>query len=542
MFVINVLTSVSSSFSECFSAKSYLSGNSISYELTLNLLPFERLNLITEQNLCQMYLPGKTVVVQLHFDDISFPTAGQEIIFEYKFNEPIDVTFKLSKDEYKQIYPKENAMYELWYDVNLVKVNSSVNTITHTKYNGTNCYKDIDLTYTIYENIQINVNSSNCDVKLDLFTQVYIEYQVNNTIEQIPILPCINDCDPAEYMITSTNYKKIKMFNVLSTVNSKDHMSNFFTNFINNRRIPIYFVIKYQINGVFAIITQKIYNYYSVDTLRCTIDDSIFSLAGTLNPHNLHMQYRYTSLNQLNCDTQGVTKVKIDIYIFDQITSYRGNQVLPLNEFNNNIGATFEINNELTTLRNNFSEEETTSIIVVSYLDEDGQIIWESIQVDRAYIGCISKATMHLYRNQTCIRYQFDNNLICSNYYLNATDLNSIGIFYEECGVSHSLGYYIFYQAINYSISDQTMCFICDDFVDNDTYAKKTCEENQRFTKEKLKTATVGFGIISNYESILLKTVVSEYYGVFMPLIVVCSISFVVVLIIVLSFIQLVNK
>ncbi|CAL6013784.1 Conserved_hypothetical protein [Hexamita inflata] len=214
MFIINVLTSVSSSFSECFSAKSYLSGNSVSYELTLNLLPFERLNLITEQNLCQMYLPDKTVVVQLHFDDISFTSAGQEISFVYKFNEPINVTFKLNQAEYQQIYPKQNAMYELWYDVNLVKVNNSINTITHTKYNGTSCYKDIDFTYTMYGNMQINVNSSNCEVKLDLNTQVYIEYQVNSTIEQIPILPCIYDCDPTEYMITSTNYNQIKMFNI----------------------------------------------------------------------------------------------------------------------------------------------------------------------------------------------------------------------------------------------------------------------------------------------------------------------------------------
>ncbi|CAL6092993.1 Conserved_hypothetical protein [Hexamita inflata] len=504
MILINILTtSTSSSFSECFSAKSYLSGNSISYELTLNLLPFERLNLITEQNLCQMYLPGKTVVVQLHFDDISFPTAGQEISFVYKFNESIKVSFKLSPTDYSHIYSKQNAMYELWYDVNLRRT---------------------------------------CVVPLNSDSEVFIEYQVNGSVEQIPFQPCTNDCDPDEYTDVSTSYDQIYIYNILYSNSNQDVISKFYSNFINDRRIPIYFVIKYRINGMISTITQRIYYYYAVDTLGCTVDDNYFFLCGTLNDHELYMQYRYSSLNKLNCDTLGATKVKIDIYIYDKLTSYRGNQILPLDEFNNNIGATFNTNKELTLLRNNFNEYVTTATIVVSYLDDSDNIIWETIQVDRAYIGCISKATMHLYSNQTCISYQFDNNQICSSYYLGEQDFNSLGIFYQEKGVTHLLGYYLFHQAINYSISDQTMCFVCDDFVDSDTYAKKSCEENQFLTKQKLKTVTVGFGIISNYESILLKTVVSEYYGVFTPFIAVCGAVFIIVLIIVLSFLKFINN
>ncbi|CAL6032168.1 Conserved_hypothetical protein [Hexamita inflata] len=390
--------------------------------------------------------------------------------------------------------------------------------------------------------IQINVRPRTCVVPLNSDSEVFIEYQVNGSVEQIPFQPCTNDCDPDEYTDVSTSYDQIYIYNILYSNSNQDVISKFYSNFINDRRIPIYFVIKYRINGMISTITQRIYYYYAVDTLGCTVDDNYFFLCGTLNDHELYMQYRYSSLNKLNCDTLGATKVKIDIYIYDKLTSYRGNQILPLDEFNNNIGATFNTNKELTLLRNNFNEYVTTATIVVSYLDDSDNIIWETIQVDRAYIGCISKATMHLYSNQTCISYQFDNNQICSSYYLGEQDFNSLGIFYQEKGVTHLLGYYLFHQAINYSISDQTMCFVCDDFVDSDTYAKKSCEENQFLTKQKLKTATVGFGIISNYESILLKTVVSEYYGVFTPLIAVCGAVFIIVLIIVLSFLKFINN
>ncbi|CAL6053138.1 Hypothetical_protein [Hexamita inflata] len=60
------------SFSQCFSTLSYVNGNDLTKQLSLHLIPFEILNLITEENLCKIYLPGKTVVTQIHFDDVSF--------------------------------------------------------------------------------------------------------------------------------------------------------------------------------------------------------------------------------------------------------------------------------------------------------------------------------------------------------------------------------------------------------------------------------------------------------------------------------------
>ncbi|CAL6002773.1 Conserved_hypothetical protein [Hexamita inflata] len=137
-----------------------------------------------------MYLPGKTVVAQLHYDDISFPKPGQyEVNFVYRFNSEIVVTFQLSDSDYSHIIDKHSAMYELWYDVNLVKVNNSINTIEHVKCNGTNCLKEISLKYTIYEDLDIVVAPDSCNIDFTHSVSIYLNYEVDNQNQQIQIQP-----------------------------------------------------------------------------------------------------------------------------------------------------------------------------------------------------------------------------------------------------------------------------------------------------------------------------------------------------------------
>ncbi|CAL6012693.1 Conserved_hypothetical protein [Hexamita inflata] len=533
-----MMASTSLSFSECFSATSYLSGNYQSFELHLNLVPFERLNLITEQNLCKMYLPGKQVIAQLHFDDISFPQLGQdEVSFVYKFNEPINVTFQLTQAEYQQIYMKQTVMYELWYDVNLVKVNNSINTITHTKFSGTGCYEYISLTYTMFNNMRVYASPMNCYVPLNSQSKIYVEYENGGKNEQIEIIPCMSNCYPTEYQVDSTDFNQINYY-LMKYKNNKNQLDQFYKSFAANRKIPVYFVIQFQINGVPTIINQKIKYFYSYDALSCLQDDTIYGLCVTLNPQNLFIQFRSSQLNKLNCDTLTAVQVQIDVYVYDDVTNYRDTKLLALDEFNNNIGITFTITKDLISLRNNFGKN-TRSIVTVSYLDNLGNFIWESISfVDNSYIGCVQTARLHIYDFQSCLRYRFDNNPLCSAFHLQPSDFNSLGVFYEENGVTRSLGYYLFNYEVNYTQQNQEVCFVCDEFIDSDSYAMKTCEENQKLMKEKLKTATVGFGIISNYESIILKTVVSEYKGIYVPLIGAGIGVFIVMIILIITFVK----
>ncbi|CAL6098946.1 Hypothetical_protein [Hexamita inflata] len=78
-------------------------------------------------------------------------------------------------------------MYGLWYDVNLVKVNNSINTIEHVKYNGTNCLKEISLKYTIYEDLDIVVAPYSCNIDFTHSVSIYLNYVVDNQNEQIQI-------------------------------------------------------------------------------------------------------------------------------------------------------------------------------------------------------------------------------------------------------------------------------------------------------------------------------------------------------------------
>ncbi|CAL6023902.1 Conserved_hypothetical protein [Hexamita inflata] len=539
-FVQILMISSSSSFSECFSAFSYIQGNSITYELVLHLVPFERLNQITDQNLCQIYLPGKTVIAKLHFDDISFPEVGSEISFTYEFNVPITVKFSLSETDYSHIYSKQNAMYELWYDVNLVNINGSVNTIEHTKFNGTGCYSYIELVYDIHGDIQISVEPNDCQIQLDSSSEVYLEYFNGKHNEQIRITPCTINCDADEYKETSDFKQNMKYFIKKSSTN-EEQLDFFYKSFVNNRRIPMYFCIKYNINGVFMTITELIYYAFAADPFECTTDE-LFFLASTLNPLYLFIQYRYSQPNKLNCHMAGVTKVVIDVNVYDNTRSFRGVKQFSLENFNQDVGVIFEHNDVLDDLRDNYNFEESKSIVAVSFLNDQNEIVWESIRMDMAYIGCVTKAVLHLYDNQTCLRYQLDSNTICTGQFLKPTSTNTLGIFYKESSQIHSLGYYEFHYAINYTQLDQSVCFVCDEFVESDSYAMPTCHENQKLTKEKLKTAQIGFGIISKYESIILTTVVSEYYGVFMPLAAVSAVVLIGTMIAIACFIRSFTK
>ena len=130
------------SFSTCFSSLSYLHGDLQTSTLTLVLMPFENLDLITKQNLCREFLPGKNVLVHLYFRDRVFPAEGEQVFFQYEYNQQQTVDFKLTPAEYQEIYNEPNAMFELGYDVKLVLVNCLINRIEHTTTNATNCFRD----------------------------------------------------------------------------------------------------------------------------------------------------------------------------------------------------------------------------------------------------------------------------------------------------------------------------------------------------------------------------------------------------------------
>ncbi|CAL6042495.1 Conserved_hypothetical protein [Hexamita inflata] len=517
----SIQASVSSSFSECFSVKSYINGNSVTNQLNLHLLPFERLDKITSENLCKMYLPGKVVVAQIHYDDTSFPRPGDaEVNFLYQFNQEIVVSFTLTPADYLHIMDKQNAMYELWYDVNLVKVNNSVNTIEHTKYNGTNCFQKVEILYTIYGDIDIKVAPNSCSVAIDPNLQVYLEFQEGLQNNQLPVYPCTINCASNEFQASSTDFSQITLYRVKQSPSIASALQSFYSHFIENRNISITFNLKFESNGLYSVISRPLDKFLANDTLGCLTNDVHLVLASTLNPNNYFMQFRDSLTNKMTCDTLAATSVNIDVQIWDANSKTRLQKTFDIADFNEEIGVTFETSAELKQLRQNYDITITKTIIAVSYLDADQNIIWEIVTYDKAYIGCVSRVTLHLHEKKNCLEYTFDDHSQCIIQQLAAADKNTLGIFYTESGKTHSLGFYRFHYPIDYTQLQQTICFVCDEFITDITYIKPTCEQNQEFTKKKLKTVEIGFGIISKFESIILKTVVTEYKTVFVPLII----------------------
>ncbi|CAL6003013.1 Conserved_hypothetical protein [Hexamita inflata] len=501
------------SFSQqCFSTLSYVNGNDLTKQLSLHLIPFEILDLITEENLCKIYLPGKTVVTQIHFDDVSFPKIGQvQAKFTYRYNQEIVVTFQLSSMDYDHVMDKEHAMYELWYDMNLVKVNNSVNTIERTRYNGTNwTFQKVQMEYTIYGDIDINVIANNCDVKIDPSLQVYLEFQAGLSNEKIPIYPCAAGCSSSEYQTASTQFNLISTYRITKTVAVAAQLASFYAKFVANRRIRITMNLKFDTNGINTIITNEFDNILAKDTHNCKTHDSHLAMYAVLNSDSVQLQFRDSFINKLECDLPSVVTARVDIYLYDNVNSLRIQESYDIEEFNENVGVSFKNIEESNKLRYNHDDSASKTIMVVSYLDVTNKIVFELfVYHDPFYIACVNRAVLHLHKNKSCIDYYFENIPKCVSNLVKPTEKNNLGIFYQENKKTHSLGLYKFHREVNYSLLRQQI--VCDEYVADTIYAKQTCKENQAFTKEKIKSAEIGFAIISKYEFIIFKAVIAEY-------------------------------
>ncbi|CAL6097828.1 Conserved_hypothetical protein [Hexamita inflata] len=519
------------SFSQCFSTLSYVNGNDLTKQLSLHLIPFEILDLITEENLCKIYLPGKTVVTQIHFDDVSFPKAGQvQAKFTYKYNQEIVVTFQLSPADYDHVMDKEHAMYELWYDVNLVKVNNSVNTIQRTRYNGTNCFQKVQMEYTVYGDIDINVIANNCDVKIDPALQVYLEFQSGLSNEKIPILPCTVGCSLSEYQTSSTLFNTITIYMIKKTAAIAAQLASFYEKFVENRRIRITMNLKFDTNGINTVITKELDNILAKDTHNCKTHDTHLSLFAVLNSDSVQLQYRDSFINRLECDLPGVVSARVDLYLYDNANSLRIQETYEIEAFNENVGVAFKNIEESNTLRFNHDDAASKTIMVVSYLNSSGQIIYDLIVYnDPFYVACVNRAVLHLHKSESCIDYYFENIPKCVSNLVKPTEKNNLGVFYQENKKTHSLGLYKFHRVVDYSLLRQQLCFVCDEYVADTIYAKQTCKENQAFTKEKIKSAEIGFAIISKYEFIIFKAVIAEYQNNFTIFIVTMSLFAIVI-------------
>ncbi|CAL6086107.1 Conserved_hypothetical protein [Hexamita inflata] len=522
MFVLQLVLLEAQSFSECFSPLSYIRGNAQTYQLELNLVPFEDLDKITSQNLCSIYLPGKDVVVKIHYNDISFPLPGAPAVkFVYAYNVETTVTFQLTQADYNSIVDKQNAMYELWYDVNLIKVNNSVGNIQHTKYNGTGCFQKIRLNYTIYEDIDIIAVPNNCFVVMDVNLAVSFVFAENGTNVKIPVLPCASGCEAGEYSTSSTAFSQVSVYRVKKTLANENLFARFYKAYVAYRLIPIQLQFEFDTNGINTVIQQPIQNKTTKDTYGCNRTnangvpyDPHLRICSTLNPGNMFIQFRDSLSNELQCDTLTATTVVYDDYIWDGKTTFRTQGTLSLEAMNNQIGVPIELDDQLRKLRNEYVWKTTMSLVVFSYLDADGKILFELSTLRTAFIGCVQKAELHLKSTETCMKIQYDDNPICMAQYIAPQDKNTLGIYFVENGILNSVGFYSFNQEVNYTILSQTTCFVCNEYQFSTTaYVAQTCAENQLIMKQKSKynkNIQIGFGIVSEFESITLTSVVND--------------------------------
>ncbi|CAL6098966.1 Conserved_hypothetical protein [Hexamita inflata] len=212
-----------------------------------------------------------------------------------------------------------------------------------------------------------------------------------------------------------------------------------------------------------------------------------------LTPSGLYVQIRDTLVNELKCDTSSAVNVRLDHYMFQkeqQNVFYRQQQTLPIEDYNNRVGIEFASDGEYQNFRKNqFVNDTTFSLIVLSFLDADGNILYEVSQYGKAYLGCIAQQTLKIYDSQMCVTITFEDDAGCRKQYQDPTLRNHISLFYTHQRQFKFLGFYNFVQEVNYSNYKTTICFTCDQYdpTYQDMYEGKTCSENFSLMTAKLK-------------------------------------------------------
>ncbi|CAL6002771.1 Conserved_hypothetical protein [Hexamita inflata] len=257
--------------------------------------------------------------------------------------------------------------------------------------------------------------------------------------------------------------------------------------------------IYFQTNGVQTILQQPIHNKVSVDTWNCVaVDPPTSSYWGMyaysiLTPSGLFVQIRDTLVNELKCDTSSAVSVRLDHYMFQkeqQNVFYRQQQTLPIEDYNNRVEIEFASDGEYQNFRKNqFVNDTTYSLIVLSFLDAGGKILYEVSQYGKAYLGCITQQTLKIYDNEMCATIIFEDDAGCRKQYQDPTLRNHISLFYTHQRQFKFLGFYNFVQEVNYSDYKTTICFTCDQYdpTYQDMYEGKTCSENFSLMTAKLK-------------------------------------------------------
>ncbi|CAL6030516.1 Conserved_hypothetical protein [Hexamita inflata] len=519
---------IQQTFKNCFSPKSYLSGNTQTNQLTLNLIPFEHMDQILDYNQCKTALDKMSVLILLHFDTVSFPRVGDEpVSFTYSYNNPTKVVFKLSPADYTTIISKSSAMYELRYDLDYVIVNGSIKTIEHTKYNGTGCFQSIALRYTIYDSIDILVSPNNCEVDFATGVSVFYEFQKDTTNIAIPILPCTVNCIQGEFNGTTSLFKDVTLYRVRKTILTADLFKQFYDSYVNYRLIKISLNLQFTKNSVDTRITEYINNKTAVDTWGCKTNDQPqpmfwgLQLYTLMNPDGIFVQIRDIMKNKMMCDTQTATKVKLDHYMKQNDVVDRRQFNTTLSIFNEMFGIILPADEAYTNFRNNiYVLDQTYSTIVVSFLDENDVILYELSMYRTSLIGCLTKYSLHLYDGtKNCFRMQFEPRDDCRTQYLQTTDRNSLTISYEKDLKSNLVGYFDFKVAQDYKKFDQEFCFDCSTFNPNQVYMRQTCEENNKLLKQMIKRQQIKIVYTNTFDLVQSYSVVTEYSGIWMPLV-----------------------
>eukprot|EP00702_Spironucleus_salmonicida_P001858 EST43149.1 Hypothetical protein SS50377_17206 [Spironucleus salmonicida] len=312
--------------------------------------------------------------------------------FLYQSEHPLNITFdKIPSLVFNFMTDLSIVSYTVVLGKELA-VPGTFSLIQHTLVNTSNCWNDVTLVYNRSDNSYITINAQPNDC-LVTTPKVDFQYQLNNNWISIPIAP--NSSSPESYFKFPFIHMDTKNYQIFSETQSfeiQQLITNFFTNFAQNRQLPIRIALIFTQAG--SSLSQEIFGTVTkieTDTNNCILDLNSIAIVTAEAIQNVAA---LTSLNScLISSTVTVTSVfqKQQISNTEPTTGISGKTAIVFN---------FQVKNDQILLQNLTGQQQQ---FFISFFDADGNIILEQTTVFDPIQSCFFDIISKVSLKNTCV-------------------------------------------------------------------------------------------------------------------------------------------
>ncbi|CAL5984069.1 Conserved_hypothetical protein [Hexamita inflata] len=364
---------------------------------------------------------NQPIIATLRFQNIQLPLQQVQSSLIFQSSQYLSFLFTFDKQTYSELIRNVTADFTL--TVSGQTFVKTIPVITHTNFNGNNCWKDVEFSADNDQAFNISVTPLQCQISSKV--SVYLEY-FNISWIKVPIVSTITS-DTQFKGFKNNNYDQanIYYFNTSSTTDSKNAQT--IVNFIKYFKSNIYISLRLKIEEKDPSI--KIRNTMIVQINKY---DNYLSKQCILEQPRITIQswYAYASIDSSNIvdcfqsDTRSKTFNAI-LYVYDQnnvkmsVLEYQTDMQL----MRQRLGIPFYHIEQKKQINQNI---DYNYVLMFQSLDYTGQMINSMYYEGIAITSCYKDMVVEFYKKQVCLKMLLFDNDVCRQ---QLTTTGMVGLF-----------------------------------------------------------------------------------------------------------------